>query len=68
MYFTGGVGWVEAKIYERYDLPSGFRGDGPAIFEEYGATTLVWPGDRFEIGDLREIRIQCNSGERRAAE
>jgi len=33
--------------------------DGPAVIEEYGSTTVVWPGDRFEIGGLREIRIQC---------
>jgi hypothetical protein len=29
------------------------------VIEEYGSTTVVWPGDRFEIGQLREIRIQC---------
>ena len=36
-----------------------FRADGPALIEEYGSTTLVWPGDRFKIGALREIRIDC---------
>jgi hypothetical protein len=29
------------------------------LIEEYGSTTLVWPGDRFEIGKLGEIRIHC---------
>jgi hypothetical protein len=29
------------------------------VLEEYGSTTVVWPGDRFEIGALREIRIHC---------
>jgi N-methylhydantoinase A/oxoprolinase/acetone carboxylase beta subunit len=38
-------------------LEPGFRGGGPAVIEEYGSTTVVWPGDRFEIGELHEIRI-----------
>ena len=27
------------------------------MIEEYGSTTVVWPGDRFEIGALHEIRV-----------
>jgi hypothetical protein len=27
------------------------------VIEEYGSTTIVWPGDRFRIGTLHEIRI-----------
>jgi hypothetical protein len=30
------------------------------VIEEYGSTILVWPGDRFEIGSLHEIRIDCS--------
>ena len=37
----------------------GFSGQGPALIEEYGSTTLIWPGDRFEVGALGELRIQC---------
>jgi hypothetical protein len=29
------------------------------VIEEYGSTTIIWPGDRFEIGELQEIRIKC---------
>jgi hypothetical protein len=29
------------------------------VIEEYGSTTIVAPGDRVEIGPLKEIRIQC---------
>ncbi|MGH7088050.1 MAG: hypothetical protein ACREFQ_04040, partial [Stellaceae bacterium] len=54
-------GWIEARIYERYDLAPGFAGTGPAVIEEYGATTLVWPRDKFIIGDLKEIRIACKA-------
>lgn len=58
VYF-GGYGWLDAAIYERDSLPIGFAADGPAIVEEYGSTTLIWPGDSFAIGALREIRIRC---------
>ena len=53
----GGHGTVTARIFRRDALPEGFSDTGPALIEEYGSTTLVWPGDRFEIGALREIRI-----------
>ena len=56
--------WSDAQIYERTALAPGFKGDGPALIEEYGSTTLVWPGDRFEIGELGEIRIDCGGAER----
>jgi N-methylhydantoinase A len=59
--FFGGYGTVEARVYDRASLPAGFAADGPAIIEEYGSTTLVWPGDRFEIGELREIRVACRN-------
>ncbi len=60
VYF-GGRGLVEANVYDRASLPSGFAASGPAIIEEYGSTTLVWPGDRFEIGELQEVRIHCRN-------
>jgi len=58
VYF-GGHGWLKAMIYDRTSLPVGFAADGPAVIEEYGSTTLVWPDDSFEIGALHEIRIRC---------
>jgi N-methylhydantoinase A len=54
-------GWVDAQIFHRDALEAGFSAAGPAIIEEYGSTTVVWPGDRFEIGGLHEIRIQCSA-------
>ena len=60
VYF-GGHGTVQASVYDRAGLPSGFAADGPAIIEEYGSTTLIWPGDRFVIGDLHEIVIDCRN-------
>jgi N-methylhydantoinase A/oxoprolinase/acetone carboxylase beta subunit len=58
-YFKNGGGMIDANIHNRDSLESEFAGSGPAEIEECGSTTVVWPGDRFEIGALREIRIHC---------
>jgi len=60
VYIGNAGGWVHTQIYDRDALEPGFNAAGPAVIEEYGSTTLVWPNDRFEIGALREIRIQCS--------
>jgi N-methylhydantoinase A len=57
VYFGEAAGTAETRVYDRMALAPGFRGDGPALIEEYGSTTLVWLGDRFEIGELGEIRV-----------
>ena len=59
VYFGRAAGRVETRVYDRFALAPGFAAPGPAIIEEYGSTTVVWPGDRFEIGPLGEIRIYC---------
>ena len=59
IYIGNAGGWLDAPIYHRDALAPGFKAAGPAVIEEYGSTTLVWPGDRFEIGELHEIRIYC---------
>ena len=61
VYFRGTEAPVETQIFERATLAPGFRGKGPAVIEEYGSTTLIWPHDRFEIGELGEIRISCGA-------
>jgi N-methylhydantoinase A len=57
VYFGANDGMLDAQVYERTALAPGFKGQGPALIEEYGSTTLIWPGDRFEIGPLGEIRV-----------
>jgi len=59
VYFEQGQGPIETPVFDRFALSHGFSGIGPAVIEEYGSTTIVWPGDRFEIGTLGEIRIDC---------
>ncbi len=62
VYFASAGTMVETKIFDRSALAPGFKAEGPAVIEEYGSTTLVGPGDRFEIGELHEIRIHCGEG------
>ena len=59
VHFDDAGGALETDIYDRDALEPGFAAAGPAVIEEYGSTTLIWPGDRFEIGGLGEIRIRC---------
>jgi len=59
VYIGNAGGWINAQILDRDALEPGFNETGPVIIEEYGSTTLIWPGDRFEIGALHEIRIHC---------
>src|SRR5215472_8738622 len=60
IYLGGAGGWIDAQIFNRDALEPGFTGVGPAVIEEYGSTTVVWPGDRLEIGGLHEIRVFCS--------
>jgi len=61
VYIGNAGGWVDAQIFHRDSLEPGFAAAGPAVIEEYGSTTVIWPGDRAEIGEMREIRIQCSA-------
>jgi N-methylhydantoinase A len=47
VYFEGG--FRETKIYKRSDLPPGFCLDGPAIVQEFGSTTVVFPGQHLDV-------------------
>ena len=59
VYFRDVDARVDTPIYARTGLPIGFASVGPAIIEEYSATTVIAPGDDFSIGQLGEIWIKC---------
>jgi N-methylhydantoinase A len=59
VYFGGAGGMQDTEIYDRHGLDVGFKAVGPAVIEEYGSTTIEWPGDKFEIGQMGEIIISC---------
>jgi N-methylhydantoinase A len=46
VYFDGA--WVDTAVYERAALPPGCRIEGPAVIEEFGSTTVVFPGQFME--------------------
>jgi N-methylhydantoinase A len=50
-------GWADAAIWDRAALPIGMQVEGPAIIEEFSATTLVGRNDIASIGALGEIVI-----------
>ena len=57
VYFGKSGGWIETPVHRRDCLATGFRATGPLIIEEYGATTVVGPGEQCSIGALGEIHI-----------
>ena len=47
VYFDGA--FRDTPVYDRAALPPGFRLDGPAVVEEFGSTTVVFPGQQLEV-------------------
>ena len=52
VYFEGKDAWMETPVYERGSIGSGCTLKGPAVVEQYDATTVIYPGwgaavDRF---------------------
>jgi N-methylhydantoinase A len=48
-------------------LPAGFRLDGPAVVEEFGSTTVVFPSQWIEVDErgILIVRRARDSGEAR---
>lgn len=45
----GSGGFTDTPVYARDRLGAGARLDGPAIIEEFGSTTVVFPGQHVEV-------------------
>jgi len=39
----------DTPIYDRASLPPGHRLTGPAVIEEFGSTTVVFPGQQVDV-------------------
>jgi N-methylhydantoinase A len=48
---------MDGSIYERAALVAGTIIDGPALIQEYGSTTVVFPQDRCEVARTGELVI-----------
>jgi N-methylhydantoinase A len=44
-----GSAFRDTPIHQRNALPAGFRLTGPAVVEEFGSTTVVFPGQELEV-------------------
>jgi N-methylhydantoinase A len=42
-------GFVDTPVYDRASLPPGHRLSGPAVVEEFGSTTVVFPGQTLTV-------------------
>jgi N-methylhydantoinase A len=60
--FFGGA-FRDTPIYDRPALPAGFRLDGPAVVEEFGSTTVVFPGQWLEVHERGILLVQRGSKE-----
>ncbi|MGB3865132.1 MAG: hydantoinase/oxoprolinase family protein [Xanthobacteraceae bacterium] len=49
---------IRTPVYQRDALPIGMTVVGPAVIEEYSATTIVGIGDRCIVGEFGELRIE----------
>ena len=60
VYFGGS--FRDTPIYARSTLPAGFRLDGPAVVEEFGSTTVVFPGQHLEVDERGILIVQRPRG------
>ena len=60
VYFDGA--FRDTPIYHRSALAAGFRLDGPAVIEEFGSTSVVFPGQTLEV-DVHGILIVHRRGD-----
>ncbi|WP_040357335.1 hydantoinase/oxoprolinase family protein [Corynebacterium ciconiae] len=56
-FFSAAGGWLTVPIYQREHLRAGARIDGPAIIDQFDATTVIPPKDSAEIDEWGNIRI-----------
>jgi N-methylhydantoinase A len=61
VYFGGG--FHDTPIYDRSALSAGFRLDGPAVVEEFGSTTVIFPGQCLTVDEHGILIVRHNSGE-----
>jgi len=57
VYFNE-TGWVNCPVYDRKDLSHGVAIKGPAIIEEYSATTVIPPDVRADIDAYENIILR----------
>jgi N-methylhydantoinase A len=64
-YFGGA--FRDTPIYDRTTLPAGFCLDGPAVVEEFGSTTVVFPSQRLEVDERGILIVQRSDSSNKAS-
>jgi N-methylhydantoinase A len=59
VYF--GTGFLDTPVFDRASLPPAGRVDGPAVVEEFGSTTVVFPGQYVEVDPHGILVIRAKS-------
>ncbi|MEZ5100126.1 MAG: hydantoinase/oxoprolinase family protein [Thermoleophilia bacterium] len=57
VYFDG-PGWSDCPVYRRDALGAGATLSGPAIVEEFGSTTVVFPGWSVRVDDFANLIME----------
>jgi N-methylhydantoinase A len=55
VYFADG--WIDTPIYDRATLQPGMTGAGPMVIQEFGSTTVVFPGQSVEVDGYQILII-----------
>lgn len=61
VYFEDG--FRDTPVYDRTGLPAGTRIEGPAVVEEFGSTTVIFPGQYATIDDHGIIVVRRSTDE-----
>ncbi|MBO6784251.1 MAG: hydantoinase/oxoprolinase family protein [Alphaproteobacteria bacterium] len=61
VYFEGG--FRDTPVFNRARLPAGTRIEGPAVIEEFGSTTVVFPGQFATVDDHGIIVVRRSTDE-----
>jgi N-methylhydantoinase A len=56
VWFDDGVA-LDTPVYERFDLPAGFKLAGPAVVEQVDSTVVIPPGTSAEVDKYLNIVI-----------
>ena len=55
--YVGGE-WTRCPIHERDNLDPGMQLNGPAVIEEFGSTTVVFPGWRMRVDGYENLVME----------
>ena len=58
LVYFGGDSWKETPVYQKGGVPPGSMFEGPAIIEQYDATTVVYPGWDVTVDGFGVLRLR----------